>query len=91
MRDFRAKQESRSRYRIANDAGSDLFDPIANLWAVFATSASYQKAAREPRGPELRRAFNTKQNCRSLTNGLPSRTNKIGGSGRAAPREEVRV
>src|SRR5258706_9185494 len=36
------------------------FDPIANLWAVFATSGSYQTAAREPRGIKLRRAFNTR-------------------------------
>src|SRR5258706_12018580 len=36
------------------------FDPIANLWAVFATSGSYQTAAREPRGIKLRRVFNTR-------------------------------
>ena len=37
--------------------------------------------------PELRSAV-----VRSLTNGLPSRTmSALGGSGRAAPKEEVRV
>ena len=33
------------------------FDPIANLWAVFATSGV---SARDPRGIKLRRALNTR-------------------------------
>src|SRR6478735_10024305 len=39
---------------------ADLFDPIANLWAVFATHGGSYKAVHEPRGLKLRRAFNTR-------------------------------
>src|ERR1700687_1497770 len=36
------------------------FDPIANLWVIFATNGGYHEAVREPRGLKLRRAFNTR-------------------------------
>src|SRR6478736_9019552 len=39
---------------------ADLFDPIANLWAVFATHGGSYKAVHEPRGLKLLRAFNTR-------------------------------